>query len=140
MLQFTIKTAAIFLMMFIFNSVSFSQNDGTTHDKVKAAVSNMPDKMNAGETITITVTITNTGTTTWTNASLTTKELGQFEISKLNDVVWTLEPGQSKDLQYQVKAPEKPGTYRMKIIVNNGDKKIGSRTKKVSVVSSEGSK
>ena len=140
MLQFTIKTAAIFLMMFIFNSVSFSQNDGTTHDKVKAAVSNMPDKMNAGETITITVTITNTGTTTWTNASLTTKELGQFEISKLNDVVWTLEPGQSKDLQYQVKAPEKPGIYRMKIIVNNGDKKIGSRTKKVSVISSEGSK
>ncbi|MBN8584650.1 MAG: hypothetical protein J0M37_06090 [Ignavibacteria bacterium] len=140
MLQFTVKTAAIFLIMFVFNSVSFSQNDGTPHDKVKAALSNMPDKMNAGETITITVTITNTGTTTWTNANLTTKELGQFEISKLNDVVWTLEPGQSKDLQYQVKAPEKPGTYRMKIIVNNGDKKIGSRSKKVSVVSSEGSK
>lgn len=140
MLNTSAKTAAIILLLLVFNSVSSAQNDSSPHDKVKAAISNMPDKMNAGETITITVTITNTGNSTWTNTNLTSKELGPFEISKLNDVLWTLGPGESKDLQYQVTAPVKTGTFRMKIIVSNGTKKIGSRNKKVTVISNEGSK
>ena len=46
---------------------------------------------------------------------------------------WKLEPGQSKEVFYKVTAPEKSGSYKMRIVVYNGNKKIAYRTKKVEV-------
>jgi uncharacterized membrane protein len=116
----------------IFASLSYSQNN----DKVKAAVSTMPSEMEAGSTISVTVTITNTGNNNWTNANVDVKELGLFDISKNWDVIWILEPGQSRDLQYNVTAPKHTGKHRMKIVVYNDGKRIGSRTKVINVVNS----
>ncbi len=120
---------ALFLAL-IFATAAYSQND----DKVKAAISNMPTEMEAGSTISVTVTYTNTGKTTWTNANIDVRELGLFDISKDWTAVWTLEPGQSKSFQYNVTAPKNTGKHRMKLVVYNNDKKIGSKNKVVNVV------
>lgn len=124
------KFAAIFIVFFAVSGV-FSQNTG----KVKAAISNMPNQMQAGSSITVTVTITNIGKNKWSNENLYAHELGAFEIVKDWSGTWEIEPGQSKDLQYTVIAPNTPGNYRIRIAVYKGDKKISYRSKKVEVLS-----
>lgn len=112
----------------------YSQNVG----KVKATISDMPDQMQAGQTAKVTVTITNTGSTLWTSENAYAHELGPFDISKEWTGEWKLEPGESKEVYYKVTAPEKSGSYKMRIVIYNGNKKIGFRNKKVEVVSITG--
>lgn len=119
-----------FLLLLLLASVSYTQN---SNDKVKAALSDMPSQMKAGETTVITVTITNIGAATWSNADITARELGVFDITKVSDVLWSIEPGQSRDIQYRVTAPQKPGKYKMRVVVYNGSKKVGSKNKTVTV-------
>lgn len=130
------KTAAnfIFLIALLFSTTVFAQNVG----KVKATISDMPEQIQAGQTAKVTVTITNTGNTTWTSENAYAHELGPFEINKEWQGEWKLEPGQSKEVYYKVTAPDKSGSYKMRIIIYNGDKKIAYRTKKVEVVSLTG--
>lgn len=123
------------LMFFIFAASGiFSQNVG----KVKATISDMPEQMQAGSNTKVTVTITNTGKTLWTNENVYAHELGPFEITKEWSGEWKLEPGQSKELQYTVTAPNNSGSYKMRVVIYDGDKKIGYRSKKVQVVSLTG--
>ena len=130
------KTAAnfIFLIVLLFSTTVFAQNVG----KVKATISDMPEQIQAGQTAKVTVTITDTGNTTWTSEIAYAHELGPFEINKEWSGEWKLEPGQSKEVYYKVTAPDKSGSYKMRIIIYNGDKKIAYRTKKVEVVSLTG--
>lgn len=125
---------AVFLMLFVAVSGIYSQNLG----KVKATISDMPNQMQAGSSTTVTVTITNIGKNKWTNENIYSHELGAFEIKKDWTGTWELEPGQSKDLQYSVTAPNTSGSYKMRIVIYNGDKKIGYRSKKVEVISLTG--
>lgn len=132
------KRFVVFWVLALILAVSannvYSQNVG----KVKATISDMPDQMQAGQTAKVTVTITNTGTTLWTSENAYAHELGPFDINKEWTGDWKLEPGQSKDVYYKVTAPEKPGSYKMRIVIYNGNKKIGHRNKKVEVVSLTG--
>jgi uncharacterized protein (DUF58 family) len=132
------KRFAVFAILALIFALSanniFSQNVG----KVKATISDMPDQIQAGQTAKVTVTITNTGSTQWTSENAYAHELGPFEINKEWTGEWKLEPGQSKEVYYKVTAPEKSGSYKMRIVIYNGNKKIGYRSKKVEVVSLTG--
>ncbi len=125
---------AVLLFFLIASSGIFAQNVG----KVKATISDMPDQMQAGSNTKVTVTITNTGNQLWTSENVYAHELGLFEITKEWSGEWKLEPGQSKELQYTVTAPNNSGDYKMRVVIYDGNKKIGYRTKKVKVVSLTG--
>lgn len=127
------KFIVIFIVFFAVSGI-FSQNLG----KVKATISDMPNQMQTGQSATVTVTITNIGKNKWTNENIYSHELGAFEIKKDWTGTWELEPGQSKELQYTVTAPNTSGSYKMRIVIYNGDKKIGYRSKKVEVISMTG--
>ncbi len=133
MFKFSCFFASLLLILFITSGVT-AQNLG----KVKATISDMPDQMTAGQSAKVTVTITNTGKTTWTNENIYSHELSVFEIKKEWSGEWKLEPGQSKELQYTVTAPDKSGSFKMRIVIYDGNKKIGYRSKKVEVVSLTG--
>jgi uncharacterized membrane protein len=124
----------VFVVALLAASSIFSQNVG----KVKATISDMPDQIAAGQSVKVTVTITNTGKTTWTSENVYAHELSVFDIRKEWSGEWKLEPGQSKELQYTVTAPEKSGSFKMRIVIYDGNKKIGHRSKKVEVVSLTG--
>lgn len=125
---------AVFLMFLFASPGILAQNLG----KVKATISDMPDQMTAGQSAKVTVTITNTGKNTWTNENVYAHELSVFEIKKEWSGEWKLEPGQSKELQYTVTAPDRSGNFKMRIVIYDGNKKIGYRSKKVEVVSLTG--
>lgn len=112
-------------------TASYSQDD-----KVKSVVSSMPDEMAAGSTITVSITYTNNGSQTWSNQDFEVKETGPFDVTRSNELVWSLAPGESKTKEYQVTAPDKPGSYKMRIAVYHKDKRIAYKTKKVSVTGS----
>ena len=128
------STITVFFVILLASGSLLAQNLG----KVKATISDMPDQMTAGQSAKVTVTITNTGKNTWTNENIYSHELGVFEIKKEWSGEWKLEPGQSKELQYTVTAPDKSGSYKMRIVIYDGNKKIGYRSKKVEVVSLTG--
>lgn len=122
------------IFAFLFTVSLYSQAD----DKVKAAVGNMPDEMTAGSTITVTVTYTNTGNKAWSNEEFDVKELGKFEVAKVNDLSWTIEPGEVKSINYLVTAPDNPGKHRIKFIVYYGKVKIAAKSKVINVSSADG--
>ncbi len=120
----------VFALIVAFSAVNtFSQSSV----KVKATISDMPERMSIGETAKVTVTITNTGKNLWTSENVYAHELSVFDISKEWSGDWKLEPGQSKEVFYKVTAPDKPGSYKMRVVIYDGNKKIGYRTKKVEV-------
>ncbi len=125
---------ALIIVVLLASGNAYAQNVG----KVKATISDMPDQMTAGQSVKVTVTITNTGNTTWTNENVYAHELSVFDIRKEWSGEWKLEPGQSKELQYTVTAPERSGSFKMRIVIYDGNKKIGYRSKKVEVVSLTG--
>ncbi len=127
------KIAVLLFFIFAASGV-FSQNLG----KVKATISDMPEQMQAGSSVKVTVTITNTGKNLWTNENIYAHELGMFEITKDWSGEWKLDPGQSKELQYTVTAPNNSGDYKMRVVIYDGNKKIGYRNKKVKVISLTG--
>lgn len=125
---------AVFIVVLFASGGILAQNVG----KVKATISDMPDQMAAGQSTKVTVTITNTGKNTWTGENVYAHELGIFEIRKEWSGDWKLEPGQSKELQYTVTAPDKSGSFKMRVVIYDGNKKIGYRNKKVEIVSITG--
>ena len=124
----------VFFVILLASGSLLAQNLG----KVKATISDMPDQMTEGQSVKVTVTITNTGKNTWTNENIYSHELSVFEIKKEWSGDWKLEPGESKELQYTVTAPDKSGSFKMRIVIYDGNKKIGYRSKKVEVVSLTG--
>ncbi len=124
----------VFIVVLLVSGSLLAQNPG----KVKATISDMPDQMEAGKSAKVTVTITNTGKTTWSNENIYSHELSVFEITKEWSGEWKLEPGQSKELQYTVTAPDRSGSFKMRIVIYDGNRKIGYRSKKVEVVSLTG--
>lgn len=133
MFRFTALFASFLMLLFVTTGAA-SQNLG----KVKATISDMPDQMTTGQSVKVTVTITNVGKNTWSNENIYAHELSVFDIKKEWSDDWKLEPGQSKELQYTVSAPEKSGSFKMRIVIYDGNKKIGYRSKKVDVVSLTG--
>jgi len=131
--MFKLSTIIAVFVLFAVSGI-YSQNLG----KVKATISDMPDQMTEGQSVKVTVTITNTGKNTWTNENIYSHELSVFEIKKEWSGDWKLEPGESKELQYTVTAPDKSGSFKMRIVIYDGNKKIGYRSKKVEVVSLTG--
>ncbi len=129
----TVSGLVLLFVMFLSAGV-YAQNAG----KVKATISDMPGQMTAGQSTKVTVTITNVGKNLWTSENVYGHELGEFEIKKEWSGDWKLEPGQSKELQYTVTAPSTSGSYKMRIVIYDGNKKIGFRSKKVEVVSLTG--
>ena len=127
------NAAKLLLIIFavVFASSVYSQAD----DKVKAAIGNMPDEMSAGSTIIVTVTYTNTGNNTWSNQDFDVKETGKFDVTKINDLTWTIAPGESTSVDYRVTAPDNPGKHRIKFIVYYGKIKIAVKSKVINVIS-----
>ena len=101
-------------------------------DKVKAGMSDIPDEMNLGETYKIAVTITNIGTNDWSSENLSRKFYGPFDVTKEWEGVWKLKPGESTQVYYKV-TPLEAGQHKLRVMIYNGDKRIGYRSKKVTV-------
>jgi uncharacterized protein YfaS (alpha-2-macroglobulin family) len=123
------------LCVLLSGAALYSQNDDNSTGKVKAVVSDLPGSMNVGETYKVTVTITNTGKNKWSSADLTAKAYGPFYISKEWSGEWTIEPGQSTQTFYAITAPQKSGKYKLKVVFYNHGKRIGTKSKKIEVVS-----
>ncbi len=117
---------AVFLMF-----VSHLSNSQTS--MIKVAVSDIPQQMTAGETYKVTCTITNSSGNIWSSEPLYAKAKGPFEISKEWTGEWKLNPGESTNVFYKVTAPTKPGTYKLRVTFYDGDKKIGYKSKKITV-------
>jgi uncharacterized membrane protein len=129
-------TISCFLLisLLIFTSVSYSQVSQA--GRVKAGISDIPSQMNAGETYKVQCTITNISQNEWNSEDLHAKVHGPFEVSKEWSGEWKLSPGESITVYYKVTAPQKSGSFKIKVTFYDGNKKVGYKSKKILVVSS----
>ncbi|MEO8515013.1 MAG: hypothetical protein ABI543_15755, partial [Ignavibacteria bacterium] len=71
----------------------------------------------------------------WSSDKFSGKETGPFEIKKSGNNDFKLQPGQSQTLNYSLTAPNGPGKKQCKVYFYTDNKKIGSKSKKINILS-----
>lgn len=141
----TLKILFIFILLASFANICAQVDDNTKSDKkhkhkkqIKVKIHDLPNEMTPGSSADVTVTVTNKSKSNgWEySGRFTCTVEGPFTfVTSTTTALFTLNPGESKDLIYKLTAPTTEGSHKASIVFFDGDKKVGSKTKLIRVYS-----
>lgn len=135
------KTKLVFIALIIisvFMMNAFAQNKeknkSKSKEKVKVQITELPSKMNTGETKAFNVKISNKSKKSEFNTDgLTFETSGDFTVTPGSIGTFIMQRGESKDFTFNLTSPSYSGKIKFKITFYNDGKKAGSKTKNIKV-------
>lgn len=128
-----------FLFIFAF-FISVSNTFSQSNDKIKGAITDIPNEMQAGQTASITVTVTNKSKDmSWSSDQLKLEVTGPFQVTNpsVSERAVTLEPGQSADLTLILIAPADVGKQKLTLVIYNNEIKLARKTKNIKIITAD---